>query len=300
MRPAHTLLKFAHALAETTPINPPQAPTRPRIAEGGAPTRRVGQGKDFWQFRPYQSGDSLRTIDWKRSAKSQSVFVKQREETTAPNIGFWCDMGAGFDWRSDDDPSGYTKAEFAVICMLAVSLTLTKTGFQSHVLSPNPKQRKARNFEQLAEHLISPTKNLGPAQPLDFAIIASDYYTPLADTQRDLETALARTPNVILLRITDPIEATFPFQGRVEFLDPSTQDTRLLGRAETLKGAYDTAFQAQTEALQNMAAVNNWNLLEGQNSSPLDAVYVKIIDDIMAQTGSKSGKPPTWESANAQ
>ena len=31
--------------------------------------RNSGMGDDFWQYRPVQPGDSLRMIDWRRSAR---------------------------------------------------------------------------------------------------------------------------------------------------------------------------------------------------------------------------------------
>ena len=31
--------------------------------------RRAGMGDDFWQYRPLRAGDSVRSIDWRRSAR---------------------------------------------------------------------------------------------------------------------------------------------------------------------------------------------------------------------------------------
>src|SRR3990167_11377285 len=41
--------------------------------------RRVGQGETFWQFRRYEFGDSTQLIDWRQSAKSQPVYVRETE-----------------------------------------------------------------------------------------------------------------------------------------------------------------------------------------------------------------------------
>jgi uncharacterized protein (DUF58 family) len=41
--------------------------------------RRAGMGDEFWQYRPAHAGDSARMIDWRRSARSDSHFVRERE-----------------------------------------------------------------------------------------------------------------------------------------------------------------------------------------------------------------------------
>src|SRR3546814_3902752 len=52
-----------------------------RIADTVAPgfhgRRRSGPGDAFWQFRHYRAGDPVRSIDWRRSARADPVFVRE-------------------------------------------------------------------------------------------------------------------------------------------------------------------------------------------------------------------------------
>lgn len=48
---------------------------------GHSPSRRLGAGDEFFSLREYQSGDSLRDIAWRASARRDSLYVKQ---TAAP------------------------------------------------------------------------------------------------------------------------------------------------------------------------------------------------------------------------
>ncbi|MBU6472987.1 MAG: DUF58 domain-containing protein, partial [Alphaproteobacteria bacterium] len=41
--------------------------------------RTAGMGETFWQFRRYQAEDPSTAIDWRQSAKSQHLFVRERE-----------------------------------------------------------------------------------------------------------------------------------------------------------------------------------------------------------------------------
>ena len=41
--------------------------------------RRAGVGDTFWQYRPAQNYDEMRSIDWRRSARSDALFVQDKE-----------------------------------------------------------------------------------------------------------------------------------------------------------------------------------------------------------------------------
>ena len=61
------------------------------IIEGLRTSRISGKGEDFWQFKEYRQGDSLSSIDWRKSAALNKVLVKQKENETAKTIYFYFD-----------------------------------------------------------------------------------------------------------------------------------------------------------------------------------------------------------------
>ncbi len=70
------------------------------VAQGVHGRRRVGQGETFWQFRSYHFGDQPQSIDWRQSAKSDRVYVRQMEWEAAQSVWVWCDTSASMNWRS--------------------------------------------------------------------------------------------------------------------------------------------------------------------------------------------------------
>ena len=52
--------------------------------------RKRGIGENFWQFRPYVEGDSSR-IDWRRSARDDHTYVRDREWEAAHTVWLWAD-----------------------------------------------------------------------------------------------------------------------------------------------------------------------------------------------------------------
>ena len=55
--------------------------------------RRAGTGETFWQFRQFQSGsDPATVIDWRRSASSDTLYVREREWEASHTFWLWPDV----------------------------------------------------------------------------------------------------------------------------------------------------------------------------------------------------------------
>ena len=48
--------------------------------------RRAGSGENFWQFRRFVSGEEARRIDWRRSARDDNLYVREREWEAAHTV----------------------------------------------------------------------------------------------------------------------------------------------------------------------------------------------------------------------
>ena len=59
------------------------------VDPGAHGLRRAGTGEDFWQYRPAMTGDPAGLIDWRRSARSDATFVRERELHTAQSAILW-------------------------------------------------------------------------------------------------------------------------------------------------------------------------------------------------------------------
>jgi uncharacterized protein (DUF58 family) len=54
--------------------------------------RKRGIGENFWQFRPYVEGDAMSRIDWRRSARDDHTYVRDREWEAAHTVRLWADQ----------------------------------------------------------------------------------------------------------------------------------------------------------------------------------------------------------------
>ena len=122
------------------------------LAQGVHGRRRVGTGETFWQFRRYQTGDAAQQIDWRQSAKSQKLFVREHEWEAAQSVWLWRDGSASMRYRSE--PALAEKRERASLLLLALASLLVRGGERIALLGTGERPITGRfAVRRLAEHL---------------------------------------------------------------------------------------------------------------------------------------------------
>ena len=79
---------FSKLLGHTLTATDRRAP-----AAGAIRKRRRGEGTDFRQLREYREGDSLRSIDWKATARHQKPISREYQEERDQQVVFLLDTG---------------------------------------------------------------------------------------------------------------------------------------------------------------------------------------------------------------
>src|SRR5674476_529356 len=121
------LEREAHGLADRLPeILIDAKRIAQTVAHGLHGRRRAGPGETFWQFRQFQSSDTLRQIDWRRSASSDHLFVREREWEAAHTVWLWVDLSPSMHFRSS--LSKTSKESRSVVLALALTELLARGG----------------------------------------------------------------------------------------------------------------------------------------------------------------------------
>src|SRR6201995_1240419 len=81
--------------------------------------RRAGSGETFWQFRPFLSGEPSTRIDWRRSAREERAFVREREWESAHTVWIWFDRSPSMRFASSLGPA--SKVARAALLALALA-----------------------------------------------------------------------------------------------------------------------------------------------------------------------------------
>jgi uncharacterized protein (DUF58 family) len=70
-------------------------------------------------------------------------------------------------------------------------------------------------------------------------VVLSDFWSPIAEVRRTLSQLSATGAQGHIVQIVDPAEETFPYSGRVEFVEPEGGGEITVGRAEAWKSEYE-------------------------------------------------------------
>jgi uncharacterized protein (DUF58 family) len=233
------------------------------VAQGVHGRRRVGQGETFWQYRRYHPGDSARSVDWRRSAKSDQVFVRETEWEAAQTVWLWRDTSASMRWRSRRDLP--EKADRAELLLRALGLLLVGAGERISLLGESLPPTSGRTaLLRLAHGLERPTA--APAgipvfEPLPRhaeLVLIGDLLAPLDQVRSLVGSFVARGVRGHLLQVLDPAEETLPFAGRVRFEGMEGEETTLLPRVEAMRGDYATHMREHREGLAHIARAAGW------------------------------------------
>jgi uncharacterized protein (DUF58 family) len=233
---------------------PPLLVEAERVAEtvrqGVHGRRRVGVGESFWQFRPYTAGDAR--IDWRQSAKSDRVYVRETEWEAAQTVFLWRDPSESMAWTAET--SRPTKRLRAELLSLALAALLLKGG--ERVALPGMSAVGGRGaLERLGRVLLTDSAPM-PSQPLprhSSLVLIGDFLDPLDELAATLQAQAARGIFGAIVQLLDPAEVALPWEGRVRFRGLEGEGDELVPRVGAVREAYQEAFALQTQALERTA-----------------------------------------------
>jgi uncharacterized protein (DUF58 family) len=250
----------AAALASELPGILLEARRLAAAAPGVHGRRRAGPGEAFWQFRDHRPEDGARLVDWRRSARGERLYVREREREAAQTALFWVDPAPGFAWASG--PTTPTKRRRAMALSLAFAILLARGGERVGALGGPMPRAGARAAERLGVDLILAAHAV-PPHPVGRSVLVycSDFYLPIETWATRLKAAAAPGASGALIMIGDPAEEDFPFRGRTRFEEPGGKRDVLFGRAEAARDAYSLRLAAHRAALRETARIFGFILI---------------------------------------
>ncbi|MEE9375047.1 MAG: DUF58 domain-containing protein [Rhizobiaceae bacterium] len=235
------------------------------ITSGWHGRRKRGVGDTFWQFRPYDQGESMARIDWRRSARDESaIFVRDQEWEAAHTVWVWADQSASMLYKSETVK--VSKQSRAMVLALALIDILSKSGERvgwpgvTNALSNrNAAERIATELmvTKTEESLAFPP--LGQLRNRSELVMISDFLEPIEVTIGEIDRVARQGVHGTLVHIIDPAEEHFPFSGRTEFFDPETGRKSTFGRVEKIATEYQTIFKARQDTLAQHCKRLGWN-----------------------------------------
>ncbi|WP_245731116.1 DUF58 domain-containing protein [Rubrimonas cliftonensis] len=238
------------------------------VSAGVHGRRRAGPGETFWQYRQAMPGDPLTSIDWRRSARSDHVYIREMEWESAQTVWIWRDDALSMDYRSDAAPR--TKGERAALLAMALSVLLVRGGERVGLMGSDA-QRPLSGETQLRRLALALSKDregrgdVGAPPPAPFqrggkAVFLSDFFGPLEPLEAAMTAAAQAGVRGSLVQILDPAEEAFPFDGRMIFESMGGEVDFETHRARGLAEAYRKRLAERRDALDRLARRCGWRL----------------------------------------
>jgi uncharacterized protein (DUF58 family) len=256
------------------------------VAQGVHGRRRVGQGETFWQFRRYEPGDTLQSIDWRQSAKTEYLFVRETEWEAAQSVWLWRDGSGSMRYASDRKLP--EKSERAEILLLAMASLLVRGGERIALLDGSRPASGRVALEDIALRLTTEApgedardESLPPFLPLPRhgqLVLFGDFLSPLEAVEARFRRYAAQGVKAYVMHVLDPAEETLPFRGRTRFEGLENEGRVLVKRVEVVREDYHGRIANHIEGLRTICRRIGWGYgLHRTDHSPESALLTAYM-----------------------
>lgn len=264
------------------------------LAHGIHGRRRAGTGESFWQFRPFVTGESAHRIDWRRSARDDRLYVREREWETAHTVWLWIDRSASMGFVSDLAQA--SKIERALVLGLALSNAFVEAGERVGLLGLMSPRATRQIAEKIGEVIVadrwSLDEDMPPSAPiptLDEAVLISDFLSPVEQITSVVEAISARGARGHLAMIVDPVEETFPFQGQAVLHDLEAGLQLRVGDAGSWGKAYRDRIARHRDAIEDLVRRRGWTLTIHRTDRPASEAALRLMTLVSTARGASFG-----------
>lgn len=223
--------------------------------------RRAGTGDVFWQFRAYDQSESSHRIDWRRSARDDSMTVRDQEWQAAMKFWVWADNSPSMDFASKEAMA--SKRHRALVIVLALAEILARSGERVGWPGLTKSVASRKSAENICARLeVDETNDSLP--PIDEIgnscqfIMAGDFLMPLEEVKIMINNLARRGIRGMVIHVIDPAEENFPYAGRTEFHDVEGNNKLTFGRAQSVKNDYVKIFNEHKQAIKEICKNARW------------------------------------------
>lgn len=242
--------------------------------------RRAGSGENFWQYRRFVSGEAARRVDWRRSARDDHLYVREQEWEAAHTVWIWPDRSPSMVFAS---PLVWeTKLDRALILAFALAEILIEGGERIGIPGLMRPTASRNVIEKMAQALIhdsgeraSLPPNFSPS-PLSEVVMLSDFWSPMQEVRARIAQLSGTRAHGHVVQIVDPAEESFPYHGRIEFLDPEGAGAVTAGRAEAWREDYLVRLERHRAALREETDRRGWSFIIHRTDRPASELILAL------------------------
>jgi uncharacterized protein (DUF58 family) len=253
--------------------------------------RRAGPGENFWQYRRFVSGEPASRVDWRRSARDDHLYVRELEWEAAHTVWIWPDRSPSMNFASPLVRE--SKLFRALVMALALAEVLVDAGERVGIpglTRPTGSRNVVDRMAQAIVHDQAERPSLPPTfapSPLAEIVLLSDLWSDIADVRRTITQLSGSGARGHVVQIVDPAEETFPYWGRIEFVEPEGLGRITAGRAEAWRSDYIARIARHRAEIRAETDRLGWSFIIHRTDRPaselLLALHARIGTDSSMQ-----------------
>jgi uncharacterized protein (DUF58 family) len=242
--------------------------------------KRAGPGENFWQYRRFLSGEPSRNVDWRRSARDEHLYVREQEWEAAHTVWIWADRSPSMLFTSA--LAQESKLDRTLVMAFSLAEVLVQAGERvgmPGLMRPTGSRNVLDKMANAIIHDVTERASLPPAfapSSLSEIVVFSDFWSPMADIRKTLGQLSVTGAHGHVVQIVDPAEETFPYSGRVEFVEPEGAGTITAGRAEAWKADYDVRVARHRAELRAEADKLGWSFAIHRTDRPATELLLSL------------------------
>jgi uncharacterized protein (DUF58 family) len=173
------------------------------------------------------------------------LYVREQEWEAAHTVWIWPDRSPSMLFVSQ--LAKESKLDRALVIAFALAEVLVQAGERvgmPGLMRPTGSRNVLDKMANAIIHDPIERASLPPSfvpSSLSEIVVVSDFWSPI-DEIREIRATLARLSATgahgHIVQVVDPAEETFPYSGRVEFIEPEDGESITAGRAEAWKADY--------------------------------------------------------------
>lgn len=265
---------------------------------GGHLSQFRGRGMEFDEARPYQSGDDLRTIDWRVTARTGKPYTKLFREERDRSVFAWLDLRPPMGFATQGRFKSVRAAQTAALVAWTALAESDRFGglvfdhLEHREYRPALGHRPVLHFLQhVAAHAAWAGAATGPAasntseqalarlqrvaRPGSLVFLLSDF-RDLGDDVKARLTQIARHADLVAILFSDVLERELP--------PPDTYRVRVGGGSvevdasrSAARRAYRMGFEARAEQLATLANHSGFHFLQcSTEQDPVDVLMARF------------------------
>jgi uncharacterized protein (DUF58 family) len=214
------------------------------IRMGEHVSRSPGQSPVIIDYRQYWSGDQIKDIDWKITARTEKLFVKIREGYRQTDFVIAVDCSESMKAEYDSGPSKFTTA----LTMGYITARIALKSRDKIFFIWKGDKIQVSSEQSLIDFLLSMEDEAPGTEFWNLTsgsgsnvFILSDFFVEIERFTAFTKEISRQASNIYSFIIQDPVERELGFSGRFHFLDPES-DSSVLTETKSIEKKYNELY----------------------------------------------------------